>query len=174
MSSTPYDLQQIKAFVFDIDGVISRSTTPLDEEGNPLRTVNVKDGYALQFAVKRGFPVGVITGGYTPNMALRMAHLGVVDYYQQSRNKVRDLTSFMEKYHLAPEEVLYVGDDIPDLEVMQLVGLSVAPRDASPEILSVARYIAHATGGDGVAREVIEQTLRAQGVWATEGVGLAW
>lgn len=174
MSSIPYNLQEIRAFVFDIDGVISRSTTLLDDEGNPRRTVNVKDGYALQFAVKRGFAVGVITGGYTPAMALRMAHLGIEDYYQQSRNKVRDLECFMEKYHLQPNEVAYVGDDIPDLGVMCRVGLAVAPQDAVQEILSVAHYISHCRGGEGVARDVIEQTLRAQGLWGTEGAGLAW
>ena len=118
--------------------------------------------------------MGVITGGYTPAMALRMAHLGIEDYYQQSRNKVRDLEDLMEKHQLQPQEIVYVGDDIPDMDVMHRVGLAVAPQDAAPEILAVAHYISHCCGGEGVARDVIEQTLRAQGLWGSEGAGLAW
>lgn len=174
MSSIAYDLTQIKAFLFDIDGVLSRTTTLLGEDGNPLRTVNVRDGYALQYAVKRGYIVGIITGGYMPPMEARMAHLGVTEYYQQSRNKMRDLLKIMEKYRLAPHQVLYVGDDIPDIEVMRYVGLAVAPADASVEALEVTDYISPVKSGEGIAREVIEQTLRAQGAWATQGEGLNW
>lgn len=174
MSSIAYDLTQIRAFLFDIDGVLSRTTTLLGEDGNPLRTVNVRDGYALQYAVKRGYIVGIITGGYMPPMANRMAHLGVTEYYQQSCNKLRDLKEIMAKHQLTPQEVLYVGDDIPDIEVMHHVGLAVAPADASIEALDAAHYISPINSGEGVAREVIEQTLRAQGTWATQGEGLNW
>lgn len=174
MSRIAYDLTQIRAFLFDIDGVLSRTTTLLGEDGNPIRTVNVRDGYALQYAVKRGYVVGIITGGYMPPMEVRMAHLGVTEYYQQSRNKMRDLQKIIEKYRLAPDEILYVGDDIPDMEVMRYVGLAVAPADASVEALNVAGYISPVKSGEGVARDVIEQTLRAKGEWATQGEGLNW
>lgn len=174
MSSIPFDLTHIRAFLFDIDGVLSRSTTLLGEDGNPMRTVNVKDGYALQYAAKRGYIIGIITGGYIPAMEVRMAHLGIEEYHQQSRNKMRDLKEIIERHHLSPEEILYVGDDIPDLEVMQYVGLAIAPADAAIEAKEVAQYISPLKGGEGIAREVIEQTLRAQNVWRIQGEGLNW
>ncbi len=174
MSSIPKDLTKIKAFIFDVDGVLSRSTTFLDEEGIPVRTGNVKDGYAIQFATKRNYIVGIITGGYNPRMEKRAKVLGIQSYFQRSKNKMEDLQKILQSYNLQPEEVVYVGDDIPDLEVMRYVGLSVAPSDAVPEVLAVADYISSIRGGEGVARELIEQTLKSQGVWAKEGEGLLW
>lgn len=174
MSSIPCDLTFIRAFVFDIDGVISRSITHLDEEGNPRRTVNVKDAYAIQYAIRKKYILAVITGGYSPKMEIRMTHLGMRDYYQQSRSKIRDLEDFMSRYQLKPEEIMYVGDDLPDLPVLRTVGIAVAPKDAVPEVQAVAHYISPYAGGEGVARDVIEQTLRAQGTWATGDLGLSW
>lgn len=165
MSSIPYDLTKIKAFVFDVDGVLSCDVIPLHPNGDPMRTVNIKDGYALQLAVKKGYEVAIITGGYTEAVQIRFSRLGIVHIYMQSAVKIHDFRDFLEKTGLAPEEVLYAGDDIPDFEVMESAGLPVAPADAAPEIKRIAKYVSLKKGGEGVAREVIEQTMKAQGKW---------
>lgn len=165
MSSINYDLKKIKAFVFDVDGVLSCDVIPLHPNGDPMRTVNIKDGYALQLAVKKGYHVAIITGGYTESVKIRFSRLGITYIYMGSAIKVHDFNDFMEKTGLQPEEVMYAGDDIPDLEVMRLVGLPVAPADAAPEIKKIAKYISHKNGGEGIARDIIEQTMKAQGHW---------
>lgn len=165
MSSINYDLTKIKAFIFDVDGVLSREVIPLHPDGDPMRTVNIKDGYALQLAVKKGYQVAIITGAYTEAVKIRFSRLGLTHLYMRSAVKIRDYEDFLEKTGLKPEEILYAGDDIPDYEIMKLVGLPVAPADAAPEIKQIARYISHKNGGDGVARDVIEQTMKAQGNW---------
>lgn len=168
MSSINYDLKKIKAFVFDVDGVLSAEVIPLHPSGEPMRTVNIKDGYAMQLAVKKGYLLGIITGGYTEAVRLRYERLGVQHIYMSSAVKMDDFRDFLEKTGVKPEEVLYAGDDIPDYEVMRSVGLPVAPADAAPEIKSVAKYISQKNGGYGIARDVIEQTLKAQGTWMCE------
>ena len=165
MSSINYDLNKIKAFVFDVDGVLSCDVIPLHPNGDPMRTVNIKDGYALQLAVKKGYQVAIITGGYTEAVRIRFSRLGITHIYMKSAVKLKDYQDFLEKTGLQPEEVMYAGDDIPDYEVMKLVGLPVGPADAAPEIKRIAKYISHKNGGHGVARDVIEQTMKAQGVW---------
>ena len=165
MSSINYDLTSIKAFVFDVDGVLSREVIPLSPDGDPMRTVNIKDGYALQLAVKKGYHVAIITGAYTEAVRVRFSRLGITHIYLKSAIKIRDYQDFLSKTGVQPEEVMYAGDDIPDYEVMQLAGLPVAPADAAPEIKQIAKYISSRKGGEGVARDVIEQTLKAQGHW---------
>ena len=165
MSSINYDLTRIKAFVFDVDGVLSREVIPLSPDGDPMRTVNIKDGYALQLAVKKGYHVAIITGAYTEAVRVRFSRLGITHIYLKSAIKIRDYQDFLSKTGMQPEEVMYAGDDIPDYEVMQLAGLPVAPADAAPEIKQIAKYISARKGGEGVARDVIEQTLKAQGHW---------
>ena len=165
MSSINYDLTRIKAFVFDVDGVLSREVIPLSPDGDPMRTVNIKDGYALQLAVKKGYHVAIITGAYTEAVRVRFSRLGITHIYLKSAIKIRDYQDFLSKTGVQPEEVMYAGDDIPDYEVMQLAGLPVAPADAAPEIKQIAKYISSRKGGEGVARGVIEQTLKAQGHW---------
>ena len=165
MSSINYDLTRIKAFVFDVDGVLSRAVIPLSPAGDPMRTVNIKDGYALQLAVKKGYHVAIITGAYTEAVRVRFSRLGITHIYLKSAIKIRDYQDFLSKTGVQPEEVMYAGDDIPDYEVMQLAGLPVAPADAAPEIKQIAKYISSRKGGEGVARDVIEQTLKAQGHW---------
>lgn len=165
MSSINYDLNKIKAFVFDVDGVLSCDVIPLHPNGDPMRTVNIKDGYALQLAVKKGYQVAIITGGYTEAVKIRFSRLGITHIYMKSAVKLHDYYDFLNKTGLKPEEVMYAGDDIPDYEVMKLVGLPVAPADAAPEIKRIAKYISHKNGGQGIARDVIEQTMKAQGVW---------
>ncbi len=168
MSSINYDLKRIKAFVFDVDGVLSCEVIPLSSDGEPLRTVNIKDGYALQLAVRKGYEVAIITGAYTEAVRTRFSRLGITHIYLKSAIKRHDFHDFLSKTSIRPEEVLYAGDDIPDFEVMRMVGLPVAPADAAPEIKAIARYISHKKGGEGVARDVIEQTLKAQGHWMGE------
>ena len=165
MSSINYDLTRIKAFVFDVDGVLSREVIPLSPDGDPMRTVNIKDGYALQLAVKKGYHVAIITGAYTEAVRVRFSRLGITHIYLKSAIKIRDYQDFLSKTGVQPEEVMYAGDDIPDYAVMQLAGLPVAPADAAPEIKQIAKYISSRKGGEGVARDVIEQTLKAQGHW---------
>ncbi len=165
MSNISYDLKKIKAFVFDVDGVLSANVIPLHPNGDPMRTVNIKDGYALQLAVKKGYIVGIITGGYTDAVRIRFERLGIEYIYMRSAEKTADFRDFLQKTGLKPEEVLYAGDDLPDYEVMQQVGLAVAPADAAPEVKRIAGYITLCKGGEGVARDVIEQTMKAQGKW---------
>lgn len=165
MSSINYDLRKIKAFVFDVDGVLSREVVTLSAEGDPMRTVNIKDGYAMQLAVKKGFQVAIITGGYTEAVRIRFERLGVQHIYMRSAVKIHDYHDFLEKTGLKPEEIIYCGDDIPDFEVMKEAGLPVAPVDAAPEIKQIAKYISLKNGGDGIARDVIEQTMKAQDCW---------
>ena len=168
MSSINYDLTKIRAFIFDVDGVLSREVIPLHPDGDPMRTVNIKDGYALQLAVKKGYEVAIITGAYTEAVKIRFSRLGISRLYMRSAVKIHDYRDFLSKTGLKPEEILYAGDDIPDYEVMKAVGLPVAPADAAPEIKQIATYISLKNGGDGVARDVIEQTMKAQGQWMSD------
>ena len=168
MSSVNYDLTKVKAFVFDVDGVLSCDVVSLHPNGDPMRTVNIKDGYALQLAVKKGYHVGIITGGYTEAVQIRFSRLGIRHIYMRSAVKIHDFNDFLQKTGLKPEEVMYAGDDIPDYEVMQQVGLPVAPADAAPEIKQIAKYISLRKGGEGVARDIIEQTMKARGHWMSD------
>ncbi|MCD8176976.1 MAG: HAD hydrolase family protein [Tannerellaceae bacterium] len=165
MSSINYDLKKIKAFVFDVDGVLSGDIIPLHPNGDPMRTVNIKDGYAIQLAVKKGYHVAIITGGYTDAVETRFSRLGVEHIYMRSAVKIKDFEHFLEKTGLREDEIMYAGDDIPDYEIMCRVGLPVAPADAAPEIKSIAKYISLHKGGEGIAREIIEQTLKANDDW---------
>lgn len=165
MSNINYDLTKIKAFIFDVDGVLSSDCIPMDENGDPMRTVNIKDGYALQLAVKLGYHVAIITGAYTENINKRFGRLGIKHIYLRSAIKINDYKDFIQKTGLKDEEIAYAGDDIPDAEVMQIVGLPVAPVSAAPEIKQIAKYISSKSGGEGIARELIEQTLKAQDRW---------
>ncbi|HNU37936.1 KdsC family phosphatase [Macellibacteroides fermentans] len=173
MSSINYDLRKIRGFIFDVDGVLSKDVIPLHPNGDPMRTVNIKDGYALQLAVKKGYQVAIITGGYTDSVKMRFERLGVKYIYMRSSVKMKDYTDFMNRTGLKPEEVLYAGDDIPDYEVMKLVGLPVAPADAASEIKDISLYISSKNGGEGIARDVIEQTMKTQGTWLT-GEAFGW
>jgi 3-deoxy-D-manno-octulosonate 8-phosphate phosphatase (KDO 8-P phosphatase) len=168
VSSINYDLRKIKALAFDVDGVLSSSTIPLHPSGEPMRTVNIRDGYALQLAVKHGFHIAIITGGRTEAVRKRFAGLGVTDIYLSSCHKIHDYRDFCNRHGLRDEEVLYMGDDIPDWEVMQVCGLPCCPKDAAPEIKATARYISHLEGGAGCGRDVIEQVMKAQDLWMSD------
>lgn len=173
MSTINYDLSKIKAFIFDVDGVLSPDSIPLSPGGEPMRLVNIKDGYALSQAIKNGYGVAIITGGDTEAVYLRFARLGIKDIYMKSKIKINDFNDYIQKTGYKSEEIMYAGDDIPDFPVMQVVGLPVAPADAVPEIKSIAKYISHRKGGEGIARDVIEQVMKVQGKWMT-GEAFGW
>lgn len=168
MSAINYDLSKIKSFIFDVDGVLSRQTVSVADDGQPLRTTNVRDGYAIHYALKKGFDVAVITGGRSEIVQYRLASLGVKHIYLKSYDKTRQLKEYMRETGFKPEEIVYVGDDIIDFLVMQQVGLPVAPADACEEIKSISAYISPVNGGEGVARDVIEQVMKVQGKWMND------
>lgn len=169
-----YDLKKIKALAFDVDGVLSRQTIVLHPSGEPMRTVNIKDGYAIQLAVKMGLHVAIITGGRSEAVRKRYEGLGVPDVYLGCAVKITTYDAFLEKYGLRDEEVLYMGDDIPDYEVLARCGCPCCPSDATPEIRSVSLYISHYAGGEGCGRDVIEQVLRAQHKWMSDRKAFGW
>ena len=169
-----YDLRKIRAVVFDVDGVLSCETIPMDRTGIPLRTVNIKDGYALQLAVKMGLHVAIITGARIEAIRVRYEGLGVKDVYIGAAVKLTVYEELKAKYGLQDEEILYMGDDIPDYEVMSLAGCPCCPADAAPEIKSVSTYVSHLPGGHGCGRDVVEQVLRAQGKWMADKKAFGW
>jgi 3-deoxy-D-manno-octulosonate 8-phosphate phosphatase (KDO 8-P phosphatase) len=169
-----YDLQKIRAIIFDVDGVLSAETITLSATGEPLRTVNIKDGYAIQLAVKLGLRIAIMTGGNTEAVRLRYERLGVQDIYMGCSVKIQTYEQFLTNYGFTDEEVMYMGDDIPDLEIMQRVGCPVCPADACPEVQQISIYVSQLRGGYGCGRDVIEQTLRAQGKWQMNETAFGW
>jgi 3-deoxy-D-manno-octulosonate 8-phosphate phosphatase (KDO 8-P phosphatase) len=165
MSFFKEELKNVRAFVFDVDGVLSKDTSPLNEKGDPVRTANVKDGFAIRTAISQGFPVAVITGGFVERVRLRHDRLGVKYYYENAWDKVESLEDFCHKTGIDAKNVLFMGDDLVDYHVMQKVGIPVCPHDAVSDIKSISKYISHKNGGEGCVRDIIEQTLRAQGKW---------
>ncbi len=174
MSAIDFNLSQIRGVVFDVDGVLSPSTIPMDADGHPLRMVNIKDGYALQLAVKRGLKIAIITGADSSAIEVRYRALGITDIFTKASRKIPLLKGWLSDNGLIPEEIAYVGDDIPDYEAMTHVGLPVAPADAAPEIKQIARYISPVAGGYGVARDLLEQLLRDRGEWMTDHHAFGW
>lgn len=165
MSKFNYPIEKIKGIVFDVDGVLSPTVIPLGDDGIPRRMANLKDGYAIVQAVRRGLNIAIITGAVAPGLAERFALCGVTDFYAGKLEKLTVLKEWMELRGLQPDEVAYAGDDIPDVEPMRYVGLAVAPRDASRDAIEAADYVTDAIGGQGVGRELIEEIMRAQGIW---------
>ena len=161
------ELKEVKAFVFDVDGVLSNDTSPLNEDGDPIRTANVKDGFAIRSAIKAGYPIAVITGGFIERVRLRYEKLGVEHYYDKARDKVACLEDFLCKTGIAKENVLFMGDDLVDYRVMNEVGIPTCPKDAVSDIKNISKYISHKNGGEGCVRDVIEQALKAQEKWFT-------
>lgn len=170
----PYDLTKIKAAVFDVDGVLSPSTVPMNEAGVPVRMVNIKDGYAMQLAAKKGLKMAIITGADTPSIAVRYHALGINDVYLKASDKLPLLESWMEANRLSREEVAYVGDDIPDIPALRHAGLSIAPADAAVDVKDIVTYVSPVSGGYGVAREFLEQLLKAKGQWMSHADAFGW
>ncbi|MFD2550696.1 KdsC family phosphatase [Bizionia sediminis] len=161
-------LEHITTFIFDVDGVLTDGTVTVLTSGDMLRTMNIKDGYALKTAVKNGFKVCIISGGTNEGVRSRLEGLGIKDIFLGSHNKIEQLNMYLNQHHIKLENVLYMGDDIPDYPVMQLVGLPCCPQDAAPEIKSISKYVSHKNGGQGAARDVIEQVLKVQDKWFTD------
>ncbi len=158
-------LNQVKAFVFDVDGVLADEQVVVLTDGKLGRLLNAKDGYAMREALKAGYPIGIITGASNPLLRQRFLVTGVHDLYFKSKDKLEDIHHFMNKHGLKPEEVLFMGDDIPDIAALKAVGVPVAPANAAPEVKALALYISDKDGGKGCVRDILEQVLKAQGKW---------
>lgn len=161
-------LKKIKALVFDIDGVLSSDTMTLNDEGIPIRTANVKDGYAMRNALNMGYHIGIITGGDLKWVRFRYEKLGVEHIYMGVRDKVKCLNDFLGKTGVAADDVLYMGDDLVDYQIMKAVGVAVCPLDAVNEIKEISSYISDKKGGEGCVRDIIEQVMKSQGTWINE------
>lgn len=159
-------LPKINTFIFDVDGVLTNGMLTIMPNGELVRHMNVKDGYAMKNALNKGFRVCIISGGTNEAVKKRLAALGIEDIYLGAHDKIKQYQELVEKYSLNPEQVLYMGDDVPDYPVMQLVGLPACPNDAVREIQNVSTYISDKKGGDGCVRDVIEQVLRVQNKWS--------
>ena len=158
-------LKQVQAFIFDVDGVMTDSTMLVTEGGQLLRRMNVRDGYALKKLVKLGIPVACITGGTSQGVVHRLKGLGLQHIYVGIEDKVPVLTKLMKELGLNPQHTLYMGDDMPDYEAMQMAGCIACPADADTEILKISKYVTKASGGKGCVREAIETVLRIQQRW---------
>lgn len=169
-----YDLTKIKACVFDVDGVLSHMTMALGSDGLPSRTGNVKDGYAIQQAMKVGLRIAIITGARVPLIKDRYVQMGVEDVYLGAVYKIDAFEEFLLSNALQADEVLYMGDDIPDYEVLKACGLPCCPADAAPEVKAICNYISPLNGGEGCARDVIEQILKSKGLWMNNAEAFGW
>ena len=158
-------LSIVKAFVFDVDGVFTDGSLLLLESGQMARSMNIRDGFAVKHAVEQGYPVAIITGGDYEPVRDRFERLGVKNIYIASKDKVTDYKQFLNKYELATEGVMYMGDDMPDYDVMHIVGVPTCPLNADKEIKKLSYYVSDKNGGEGCVRDVIEQVLRAQENW---------
>ncbi|MCX7550332.1 KdsC family phosphatase [Xanthomarina sp. F2636L] len=158
-------LEQITTLIFDVDGVLTNGTITVTTAGDMLRTMNIKDGYALKTAVDKGFHVCIISGGTNEGVRLRLEGLGITDIFLGAHNKIEQLNQYLEKHQIDLKNVLFMGDDIPDFPVMKLVGLPCCPQDAVQEIKAISKYVSHKNGGTGAVRDIIEQVLKVQGKW---------
>lgn len=158
-------MNDITTFIFDIDGVLTDSSVHVTESGEMLRIMNIRDGFAMKAALESGYNVCIISGGKNEGVRIRLRNLGIQDIHLGTPDKVETFKEYTELYNIKPESVLYMGDDIPDYHVMQLVGLPTCPQDASPEIKEISNYISHKNGGKGAVRDVIEQVMKVQEKW---------
>ncbi|NQX81744.1 MAG: HAD-IIIA family hydrolase [Flavobacteriaceae bacterium] len=155
----------ISTFILDVDGVLTDGIVRIMTNGEMIRNMNIKDGYAIKAAIDKGYNICIISGGKNNGVKIRLQGLGITDIYMGAHNKIDSFEEYMEIYELKPEEVLYMGDDIPDKPIMKLIGLPTCPNDAAVEIKSISKYISHKKGGDGCVRDVIEQVMRVQHKW---------
>lgn len=158
-------LPKITTFIFDVDGVLTNGLVTIMPDGELVRNMNIKDGYALKTAVNKGYRVCIISGGTNEGVRKRLENLGITDIYLGAHDKIKQYTELKEKYNFNDENVLYMGDDIPDFPVMEKVGVPSCPNDAAPEIQKISKYISYKKGGEGCVRDVLEQVMRVQGKW---------
>jgi len=165
-------LQKINTFVFDFDGVLSDGKIWVLPDGEQMRATNVKDGYAMQYALRKGYRIAIISGGFGESMRMRYQNFRGMEIFLEVSDKVQVFNDYVKKNKISPAEVLYMGDDIPDYELMKICGLKCCPADACTEIKEISEYISYANGGNGAVRDVIEQTLRAQNRWMEADAGI--
>lgn len=168
MKNFKEQLHNVKAFAFDVDGVFTDGMVVIHPSGELLRTSNTRDGYAVNKAIQHGFPVAIISGGKSESVRERFRGLGVTDIYLGATDKVEALEDYRFKYGLELSEILYMGDDLPDFEVMKRVDFATCPADAATEIIEISSYISNFGGGKGCVRDVIEQVLKLKGVWLND------
>lgn len=161
-------MPQIDTFIFDVDGVLTDGNITIFPNGDLVRQMNTKDGYALKTAVDMGYNVCIISGGTNEAVKSRLRGLGITDIYLGAHNKIEQLDEYLDIYNIERDKVLYMGDDIPDFPVMKLVGLPTCPKDAVPEIQNISKYISQKKGGKGCVRDVIEQVLKVQDKWNSQ------
>lgn len=173
MGNFKEDIAKTKAFILDVDGVMTDGgIMPIEGGMDFIRKYNAKDGYAIAYAVRRGYKVCVITGGHGNLLRSRMERLGVTKLYLNCMDKISAMQEFFAEYDVDPATTIYMGDDIPDLECMELVGIPVCPADACSEVVEASRYVSEFCGGRGAVRDIVEQTLRAQDEWAKDRTGV--
>ena len=173
MGNFKEDIAKTKAFILDVDGVMTDGgIMPIEGGMDFIRKYNAKDGYAIAYAVRRGYKVCVITGGHGNLLRSRMERLGVTKLYLNCMDKIAAMQEFFAEYDVDPATTIYMGDDIPELECMELVGIPVCPADACSEVIEASRYVSEFCGGRGAVRDIIEQTLRAQDEWAKDRTGV--
>jgi len=158
-------LNHITTFIFDVDGVMTDGSVQVSTDGQLLRTMHVKDGFALKKAIQKGYTVCVISGGKNEGVRKRLRNLGLTDIYLGVENKVEKLDEFFDIYDIDPKNVAYMGDDIPDIHPMKLIGLPTCPQNAVPEVKAISKYISHRNGGKGCVRDLIEQVMKVQQKW---------
>lgn len=158
-------MNEITTFILDVDGVLTDGTIHVTETGEMLRSMNIRDGYAMKAAIENGYTVCIISGGSNEGVRVRLRNLGITDIHLGVSDKVETFKEFIDIYNIKPEQVLYMGDDIPDFHVMKLVGLPTCPQNAAPEIKTISKYISHKDGGKGCVRDVIEQVMKVQHKW---------
>ena len=161
------DFSEIRAFLFDVDGVFTDGGVLCDLKGELYRTFDAKDGFAVRMACMRGYPVGIITGGRSRSITERFLTTGLKeeDVYLGARNKVEQLQDFCERHYLNADQILFIGDDIPDLEVMRTAGIGLCPSDAVEEVKAAADMISTRPGGRGCVRDAVERVLKAHADW---------
>ena len=158
-------LNQITTFAFDVDGVFTNGSLQVSTSGDLIRTMNVKDGLIIKEALKAGYEVIIISGGTNEMVRNRLKDLGVTNIHLGVADKVECLEEFMDLYDIKPEQIAYMGDDLPDIYPMKMVGLPTCPQDAVPEVKAVSAYVSHRNGGDCCVRDLIEQVMKTQGKW---------
>ena len=161
-------MPQINTFIFDVDGVLTDGNITIFPNGDLVRHMNTKDGYALKTAVDMGYNVCIISGGTNEAVKSRLKGLGITDIYLGAHNKIEQLNEYLDIHEIDSERVLYMGDDIPDFPVMKIVGLPTCPKDAVQEIQNISKYISQKKGGKGCVRDVIEQVLKVQDTWNSQ------
>lgn len=162
-------LNDITTFLFDIDGVLTNGIVTVMPDGEMIRNLNSKDGYAIQLAIKKGFRIAIISGGKSQSIKIALQDLGIKDVYLGQSDKMHCYENYISENKLSPDEILYMGDDLPDYDVMNNVSIAACPKNATTEIKQISIYVSDRKGGEGCVRDVIEQVMRCQAKWEITG-----